>query len=239
MKKNKALPKKRTDITTKNHRNVLPRKKTTTRKRHKNKSQFKPRKRMENDKSLTEKIKDSIFSMETIWLLIALCICMALFSTTTVHRVDGESMEPTFQNKDRILIRKTKEFSRYDIVTFAPKENKKESYLKRIIGLPGDYVWIRGNNLFLLPKEGAYGLNPEFPDQATELPDNILKINVEPTVATELSQLREIPAETYFVQGDNRNHSTDSRSFGLVDTAQIEGIVRFRYYPFNTMGIVQ
>ncbi|MGG5342831.1 signal peptidase I [Enterococcus sp. AZ192] len=239
MKKNRALPKKSTAITSKNHRNVVPHKKTASRKRHKNQSQFKPRKRVKNDKSLAEKMRESIFSKETIWLLIAVCICVALFSTTTVHRVDGESMEPTFQNKDRILIRKTNDYSRYDIVTFAPKENKKESYVKRIIGMPGDYIWVRGSNLFLLPKEGAYGLTPEFPDQAKELPDNTLKINLEPTVAKELSQLREIPAKTYFVQGDNRNHSTDSRSFGLVDTAQIEGVVRFRYYPFNTMGIVQ
>ena len=67
----------------------------------------------------------------------------------------------------------------------------------------------------------------------TSLPDSTIKITVSEAVAAELTSLSEIPKDRYFVQGDNRLHSSDSRSFGLITSEQIEGVVVSRYYPFG------
>lgn len=147
------------------------------------------------------------------------------------HRVDGRSMAPTFQTNDRILFHKHQRPERYAIVTFIPADAPDESYVKRVIGLPGDPLRVVGTALYLLPKETGQELPTT--EALSSLPDGTIKLTVSEETAHSLADLTEIPADQYFVLGDNRSHSTDSRVFGLIRQDQIEGVVVSRYYPFG------
>lgn len=145
------------------------------------------------------------------------------------HTVDGVSMDPTLKDGDRIIIQKTRELQRYNLITFEPKGQPEKSFVKRVIGLPGDAIQVVENTLYL------NGDRP-FTIGSEELPDGTLKVSIASEVQYALSGLTEIPEDHYFVLGDNRAQSNDSRSFGLISTNQIEGIVVFRYLPFGSIG---
>ena len=143
-------------------------------------------------------------------------------------RVDGRSMMNTLHDGDNLIVEKLSyRFSdpkRFDIIVFPPT-GKKEYYIKRIIGLPGEtvqvvdgYVYINGSRL----ESDIYG---------NELMDD-------PMAASQPITLGE---DEYFVLGDNRNHSQDSRdpSVGEVKKDTIMGKAWVRIYPFDKMGVIR
>ena len=143
-------------------------------------------------------------------------------------RVDGRSMINTLHDGDNLIVEKLSyRFSdpkRFDIIVFPPT-GKKEYYIKRIIGLPGEtvqvvdgYVYINGSRL----ESDIYG---------NELMDD-------PMAASQPITLGE---DEYFVLGDNRNHSQDSRdpSVGEVKKDTIMGKAWVRIYPFDKMGVIR
>lgn len=176
---------------------------------------------------------------EGVGLLIILSVGLFLFARYGTHQVSGQSMEPTFQDKDRILIQKGRTPQRYDIVTLEPPNKPEESYVKRVIGMPGDHLILRGTTLYLVP--GDLPAPEVDPTQTvlTDLPDGTQVIDVSKTVASTLFNYKNIPEAVYFVEGDNRDHSLDSRSFGWVNEEKIEGVVFYRYYPWSTMGTIR
>lgn len=169
------------------------------------------------------------------------CICIVLILAMGVmkirtHRIDGNSMQPTLQNNDRVVIWKTQEPERYDLVAFEPQQSDDPSYIKRIVGLPGDTIWVEGNALYINHQMDAADIQKGI--TAKELPDGTLKVTITENVWNDLEHLDTIPAGCYFVLGDNRKHSTDSRHFGFVQKEQIEGVAVLRYYPFSQVGII-
>lgn len=168
-----------------------------------------------------------------------LCIFLGILFLikVTPHIVTGSSMRPTLENRDRIFVNKGEVPKRYSIVTLDPLKKKKESYVKRVIGLPGDHICLEGTSLFLNQEQPIFS-DKEYSSKTSQLPDGTIKITVNKTVAKKMAELKQIPKDNYFVLGDNRNHSNDSRSFGLVSAKQIEGVAMYRYYPFNRLGRV-
>ncbi|WP_086349716.1 signal peptidase I [Candidatus Enterococcus clewellii] len=157
--------------------------------------------------------------------------------TIRPHQIDGVSMEPTLQNGDRLFIKKTQQPKRYELITFYPKENPSDSYVKRVVGLPGDKIYTEGNALYInhqMREDQALRSDTK----AKDLPDGTLKVTITKNVWDILVDIEEIPEDVYFVLGDNRNNSTDSRHFGFVEKKQIEGVVMFRYYPFDSIGFI-
>ncbi|OEG15710.1 signal peptidase I [Enterococcus quebecensis] len=150
------------------------------------------------------------------------------------HYVDGESMMPTLQNKDKLLIFKTQKIDRYAIVTLKPKNKPNEMYIKRVIGMPGDVIWLDKGDLYI---NHQIQKKPSSLKEG-QLPDGTIKVNIDPLVSMELSAKEKIPDDYYFVMGDNRNNSLDSRKFGLVNKDQIEGKLALRYTPINKFGFV-
>ena len=175
----------------------------------------------------------------TLFLLFLLIGILFLIKVKT-HVVSGESMMPTLKNGDRLFVLKNAEPQRYSLITFQPEEKKNESYIKRVIGLPGDRIWLDQNTLYLNSQMAE--TNPTPPNEenlsGVDLPDGTLKIRVDWEVAAQLKDFSTIPEEYYFVLGDNRRNSTDSRELGLINTEQIEGVVKYRYYPFNRIGTI-
>lgn len=172
---------------------------------------------------------------ETLLWLVLLVMFIVFFTNFSLHHLKGISMEPTLQNNDFILISKRKKPSRYSIATFFSNSEKTESYTKRIIGMPGDRIRTHEGHLYLLPKEND--INPSI-SLIKDIPDGTIRIAVTDDIFKELSYYERIPANYYFVEGDNRLHSEDSRTFGLISKEQIEGIVCLRYFPFSRIGTV-
>ena len=122
--------------------------------------------------------------------------------------VNGESMQPTYQNEDRLAVLYTKDLNRNDIAVIW-SQNLNEYIVKRVVGIPGDTITIKDNALY---RNDVRLL--EFYIQ------DIHWKSMDATVTLQEGQ--------YFVLGDNRNNSTDSRSFGVVLVTDIFGKVLFR-----------
>ncbi len=144
--------------------------------------------------------------------------------------VDGESMTETLQDKDRLFVEKVSyRFSdpdRFDIIVFYPygREDPDDYYVKRIIGLPGETVQIKDSVIYI---------NDE-PLSENYRKEQYMAYN---GIAGEPLLLGD---DEYFVLGDNRNGSTDSRDpdTGPVKRENIDGRVVLRVYPFDDFGLM-
>ncbi|OGH71599.1 MAG: signal peptidase I [Candidatus Magasanikbacteria bacterium RIFCSPLOWO2_01_FULL_43_20b] len=136
--------------------------------------------------------------------------------------VRGQSMEPNFYEKDYLIIDelsyRLREPERGEVVVFKAPNGGKDYYLKRIVGLPGERVKISDDKIIIY--------NDEFP-QGTVLPETYLEKttygNVDQTLGT----------DEYFVLGDNRGASYDSRRFGPISKDEIVGRAWLRGWPFT------
>lgn len=161
----------------------------------------------------------------------ATAIIAALFIVTFLGQrveVDGQSMEPTLQDHDNLICDKLSyrftEPERFDIVIIYPYEDsKKERWIKRIIGLPGEEVRIG--------EDGTIYINGEKLEESYG--KEVIK---DPGMASETIQLGE---DEYWVMGDNRNHSSDSRVIGPVPKNRILGKAFVRIYPFSKFGFIK
>ena len=132
-------------------------------------------------------------------IIIIIVVLIRTFIITPV-RVDGDSMHPTLLDGEILLLKKyDKKFERFDIVVFEYDSSK---LVKRIIGLPGDKVEYKNNTLYI---------NNEIIEEVF-LDEDVKTSNFS---LTQL-ELEKIPEDYYFVIGDNRNNSTDSRIIGPV-----------------------
>lgn len=141
-------------------------------------------------------------------------------------QVDGSSMEPTLSDKQRLIVEKiSPEFNqidRFDIITFDPHNEEDKYWIKRVIGLPGEIIQIIDSEIYIngCLLEENYGL------EAIE----------DPGIAIDPIKLKE---DEYFVLGDNRNDSTDSRWIGPIPKKYIDGHAIFRFWPFNSFGTLK
>jgi signal peptidase I len=136
--------------------------------------------------------------------------------------VSGASMEPNFSNGNYLLIDeisyRLRDPARGEVVVFKYPSNPSTYYIKRIIGLPGETVEIKKGQIFIY--------NPEHPDGFT-LNEPYLASGLRTSGDTSI----ELGQKEYFVLGDNRNHSFDSRSWGTLDKDFIIGLARLRLLP--------
>lgn len=148
------------------------------------------------------------------FLIILAILLIRLFIITPV-RVDGPSMNPTLENKQILLLSKySKHYERFDIVVF---NYAKQKLVKRIIGLPGEKIEFKNNKLYINNKE----IEEDFGYMETE-DFSLSDIGYET-----------IPDNMYFLVGDNRTNSLDSRYIGLVSDSDIEGVVHFSIWPLK------
>jgi signal peptidase I len=158
-----------------------------------------------------------------ITLGIALIIYLAFRGTVENSIVDGSSMQPGLQNGQRlIVVTAVYHFTdpqRGDVVILHPPIDPQRSFVKRIIGLPGDTVAVRNGKVYI----NNVPLNEPYIKEAPRYP---------------LAPFT-VPADNYFVLGDNRNNSTDSHYGWTVTRENIVGEVWLRYWPFNDWGIVR
>lgn len=150
--------------------------------------------------------------------------------------VDGESMMPTLENGDRMIVNKIGytigEPGRYDVVVFHATEDK--DYIKRVIGVPGDHVAYEDDQLFINGKAQDEPYLASLKGQEN-LGSGTL---TEDFTLEKLTELEVIPEGYVFVLGDNRRNSTDSRILGLIAIEDITGSTNYIFWPFSDMGFV-
>jgi signal peptidase I len=168
--------------------------------------------------------KKELFSWGKAIILAILISIIAKTLLFAPYVVEGASMEPTLHNHERIVVSKftlTEKFNRGDIVII---NGNKEYYVKRIIGLPGDKILIKNDKLFIngeLHKEPYLAENRK---KAKEM-DMLLTGDFGPII---------VPKDKYFVMGDNRLVSMDSRNgLGLFQKDGLVGESKFVFFPFN------
>ena len=168
-------------------------------------------------------------------LLIAFAVAAVIrFFLFTPIVVDGESMMPTLENGDRMIVSKIGymigEPDRFDIVVFHAPEGK--DYIKRVIGLPGDHVEYIDDQLYI---NGEAYEEPYLDDKKAQLVEGTL---TEDFTLEEKTGVSEIPDGYVFVMGDNRRYSKDSRHIGLVDQKEIIGSTSLIFWPLNEIKLV-
>lgn len=144
--------------------------------------------------------------------------------------VRGASMEPNFYDKEYLIIDELsyrfREPQRGEVIVFKYPENPREFFLKRIIGLPGERVKITDGKVIIY--------NQQFPEGLT-LQESYLSKNLD-TVGEKVESLGQTE---YFVLGDNRANSYDSRRFGAISKSELVGRVIFRGWPFDRVKILR
>jgi len=159
-----------------------------------------------------------IFKELLPYIIIILVVVLIRTFIVTPVQVVGTSMVPTLNDKQILLLKKyDKEYERFDIVVF---EHEKSTLIKRVIGLPGEHVEYRDNKLYINGKK---------------INENFIKEDTEDFTLSEINY-KKIPKGYYFVMGDNRNNSTDSRYIGLIKDNQIKGSTNLSIFPFKTFG---
>lgn len=142
------------------------------------------------------------------------------------HKIKGASMEPNFPDNEYLLTEKVSYYKknpeRGDVIVFKPPISEDE-FIKRIIGLPGDTVMVLNGRVFV---------------NDTELKEDYIKIDTNASTFLSEGEKYTVPQENYFVMGDNRPHSSDSRSWGPVTKKVITGKAWLIYYPFKLAGFV-
>ncbi len=141
--------------------------------------------------------------------------------------VSGASMEPNYKNNEYLLIDElTYRFrtpERGEVIVFLYPGDEKSYFIKRIIGLPGEHVTISDNHVSIEP----VGSNTPMTITESYLPGSTTTFGQKTVV---------LGSDEYFVMGDNRGNSFDSRNWGPLKKDHIKGLVRLRLFPFSRFG---
>jgi signal peptidase I len=170
----------------------------------------------------------AIFSELKSWLrdilfAVAAAIFIVIFVIQPV-KVEGTSMQPRLVDQERIFVNRFiyrfENIRRGDVVVFWYPRDTNKSFIKRVVAIPGDVIEIRNGAVYVNGNgvKEPY-LKPEFRDNES----------FHKTV---------VPPEQYFVLGDHRNSSNDSRNWGFVPKDLIYGKAIFRYWPLSRWGLV-
>ena len=176
--------------------------------------------------------KPSILSIIWSWIwsfIVAFIIVGGVyFFLGRPFTVSGASMYPTLHNGDRMVLSKVGDIHRFDVVILkAPDENVE--YIKRVIGMPGDTIEMKSGVLYINGKKVEQPfINTEALAKQTVFMDDF--------TLESLTGESKVPEGKYFVLGDNRGVSKDSRMIGFIDRSAIEGKAVFTIWPFGRIG---
>jgi signal peptidase I len=161
-----------------------------------------------------------------LFLSVVIAIIVILFLYQPV-RVEGTSMQPTLENEERIFINKFEyrfglaDIGRGDMIVFWFPQDTSKSYIKRVIGVPGDTVEVRDGTVYVNGRPLAESYVAEQNRDHVSWPAERLE------------------SDKYFVLGDHRNSSNDSRSWGMVPRSYIYGKAVFAYWPIDRVGLLR
>lgn len=180
-------------------------------------------------KTFFDKLKDYFIEFFQTVVVIGAIFALIYLFVARFHKVSGNSMVPTFHNGDFLITEKvTYRFGTPktgDIVILKNPRDESQEFIKRIIALPGDTIRIERSFVFV---------------NEQQLSEPYLPPDIPTTAGAYLSEGNTIKvgANQYFVMGDNRSHSSDSRDWGGVSKQEIIGRALFRYWPPQVIGLL-
>lgn len=143
------------------------------------------------------------------------------------HKVSGNSMFPTYHNGDYLITEKISYKlgtpKRGDVIVLKNPRDESQDFIKRILALPGDTIKIEGNFVYV---------------NGSQVNETYLPADTPTHSGAFLSEGVEVKAgeNQYFVLGDNRSHSSDSREWGAITQKEIVGKAFFRYWPLQNIS---
>lgn len=171
--------------------------------------------------------KAALFFLEVVKIVVLACVTIALvrYFLFKPFYVRGQSMEPTFYEHEYLIVDELtyrfRQPERGEVVVFKAPSEPGEYYLKRVIGLPGEQVKVENNKVIIYNQEHPQGL---------VIQEAYLEKQTEGSVRLTLND------NEYFVLGDNRPESFDSRRFGAITRNDIVGRAVFRGWPLPRLG---
>lgn len=166
--------------------------------------------------------------IETVVVVGAIFAAVYLF-IAQFHKVSGNSMVPTYHNGDYLITEKVsykfREPKRGEVVVLKNPRDEAQDFIKRVIAIPGDTIQISGNQIVL----NGEPLNEPYLPSGTSTPAGAFLIE---------GQTVRVSDDQYYVIGDNRGHSSDSREWGPVTKKQIIGRALLRYFPIQAIGLL-
>jgi signal peptidase I len=181
---------------------------------------------IQNEEAQKDKKDSDFWRFSSILLLVLLGLRLFVFGPFLVY---GSSMEPTFETGDYLIVDeltyKLEDPKRGDVIVLTPPIQEKQTthFIKRIVGLPGETIIVNGSNVTIKNKEHPEGFNISEP--YVKFP-------------SDRQATYTLASDEYFVMGDNRAVSSDSRIWGPLKRSAITGRAFLRLYPFNQIGIL-
>ncbi|MBQ2946236.1 MAG: signal peptidase I [Bacilli bacterium] len=164
--------------------------------------------------------------LKELYPYVVIVVVVVLFRTfiATPVRVDGSSMDSTLKNGEILILNKLdRSYERFDVVVVDIEvDGKKSKLVKRIIGLPGESIEYKDNQLYI---------NNEVIKDVAPSRTNDFSLK-------ELYNINKLPEDCYFVMGDNRKYSRDSRDYtvGIIKKEDIVGTTTLRIFPLDKIG---
>lgn len=167
--------------------------------------------------------------LEVVFFAVAIFLVVYL-TILQPHKIKGASMEPNFPDGEYLLTDKVtyrfNEPQRGDVVVFKAPVGDGDEFIKRIIGLPGERVTLKDNHIYVNDKL----LDEKYLDEELKTSGGYF-LGEGATIL--------VPDGKYFVLGDNRPHSSDSRSWGVIEKQVITGRAWLIYWPVSEVGLVK
>ncbi len=181
-----------------------------------------------NEESTTKEVNKKARAHLRLWVRDFLISVMASFFIITFLyqpvKVEGTSMQPELRDQDRLFVNKFaynfEKISRDDVVVFYYPRDTQKSYIKRVIALPGDNIRIEDGRVYVNGQRVDEPYVPKRFRDTRSMADMV------------------VPQNEYFVMGDHRSISSDSRDFGPVTRKLIYGKAAFIYWPADKVGVV-
>lgn len=228
-----------------NESSSLGKKKEKSKKKHKkhnnhknehrkyhSKKQNKRKKLSKREKEIIKKkllIKRIYLIVAAFFLSLVLYISVFFFMFS-IGKMDGYSMIPTLNNKEVVAVSRRKSVSRFDLI-YMNTPNGKGKSVRRVIGIPGDEISFKDDELFINGngKEEKYLIGKKKSLGSMILTDDF--------TLDEVTGQTKVPNDAYFVLGDNRKSSTDSRYYGFVSKKEVIGRVDLRIFPLSKFKV--
>lgn len=175
----------------------------------------------DNEKKHDDEKKSDFWKGAIPYIVVVIAVVLVRTFIITPIKVDGASMYSTLSDGDILLLKKyDNSYDRFDVVVFRYGNDR---LIKRVIGLPGETIEYSGNKLYV---NGKYVKEPFLKNNQETFDFKLRKLGI-----------IEIPDDYYFVLGDNRTNSTDSRIIGPVSKDDIQGKTDLVIFPFNKIGL--
>lgn len=178
-------------------------------------------------KSILQEIVSTILTFIVVFAIVWVVQAVAL----QPFKVDGHSMDYTLADGERLFMWKLGNVDRFDVVIIEAPGNPEKMYIKRVIGLPGDTLEVKDDQLIL---NGKALDEPYLSQKQAETNGNFTR----DFTLSEITGSMNVPEGSIFVMGDNRQNSKDGRSFGFVKEETVIGEANFIYWPLNKIGLL-